>query len=67
MSTPAKDNRTSPGLGPAQRAHIGRKLREFFDGLAAEPVPERFKILLDRLEAAARPESLKTRNPDEPV
>jgi hypothetical protein len=29
---------------------IGRKLREFYDQAAAEPVPDRFTALLDQLE-----------------
>jgi len=30
--------------------HIGRELRSMFDGVVAEPVPDRFRELLDALE-----------------
>lgn len=30
--------------------HIGRKLRAMFEDVAAEPVPEKFRELLDELE-----------------
>ncbi len=43
-------------LGPDLRAHIGRKLRAYYDQLAAEPVPDRFKTLLEQLERKERDE-----------
>lgn len=30
--------------------HIGRELRAMFDGVVAEPVPEKFRELLEELE-----------------
>jgi hypothetical protein len=30
--------------------HIGRELRALFDGVVAEPVPEKFRQLLEQLE-----------------
>jgi hypothetical protein len=39
------------GLEPLLQAHIGRKLREYYDSAVREPVPDRFKNLLDRLES----------------
>jgi len=30
--------------------HIGRELRSMFDGVVAEPVPDRFRELLEALE-----------------
>jgi hypothetical protein len=44
------DKSAEIGLEPLLQAHIGRKLREFYDAAAREPVPERFKLLLDQLE-----------------
>lgn len=40
-----------PTLEPLLQAHIGRHLRNMYDAMAREPVPEKFKLLLDRLEA----------------
>jgi hypothetical protein len=40
-----------PTLEPLLQAHIGKQLRNMYDAMAREPVPERFKLLLDRLEA----------------
>jgi hypothetical protein len=44
------DKNAEIGLEPLLQAHIGRKLREFYDSAAREPVPERFRLLLDQLE-----------------
>jgi Anti-sigma factor NepR len=33
---------------------IGQRLREFYDGVANEPVPDRFKDLLEKLEERGR-------------
>lgn len=46
-----------PTLEPLLQAHIGKQLREMFDAMAREPVPDRFKSLLDRLEAGEQPET----------
>ena len=58
MSCSSSDN-DRPGreangkfIEPKLQAHIGQKLREYYDHLAAEPVPDRFKALLDQLENA---------------
>jgi len=50
MTDDRKIKRADIGLEPLLQAHIGRKLREFYDSAAREPVPDRFKLLLDRLE-----------------
>lgn len=57
MSSSADDER--PGrsangkfVEPKLQIHIGRKLREYYAEIAAEPVPDRFKALLDQLEGA---------------
>jgi len=39
-----------PTLEPLLQAHIGKQLRNMYEAMAREPVPERFKLLLDRLE-----------------
>jgi hypothetical protein len=51
MTQSDKDKRDETGLEPLLQAHIGRKLREYYDSAVREPVPDRFKLLLDRLEA----------------
>ena len=38
------------GLSPSLQSHIGRQLRAMFDGVAHEPVPDRFLQLLKDLE-----------------
>jgi hypothetical protein len=38
------------GLSPSLQGHIGRQLRAVFDGVAHEPVPDRFLQLLKDLE-----------------
>ncbi|MCW2314791.1 NepR family anti-sigma factor [Rhodoblastus acidophilus] len=54
MTDDSKDNSEKSsadiGLEPLLQAHIGRKLREFYDSAVREPVPDRFKLLLDQLE-----------------
>ncbi|MBB4197333.1 hypothetical protein CCR94_16895 [Rhodoblastus sphagnicola] len=51
MTESSKDeNSAEIGLEPLLQAHIGRKLREFYDSAVREPVPDRFKLLLDQLE-----------------
>jgi hypothetical protein len=57
MSESGNDKKaTEPTLEPLLQAHIGKQLREMFGAMAREPVPERFKLLLDQLEASERPE-----------
>ena len=47
-----KDKKTvEPTLEPLLQAHIGKQLREMYGATAREPVPDRFKLLLDQLEA----------------
>jgi hypothetical protein len=53
MTDDSKDNgdkRADIGLEPLLQAHIGRKLRDFYDSAVREPVPDRFRHLLDQLE-----------------
>lgn len=57
-ATTAGPNMTSEHIGPDAisldpviQAHIGRELRALFDEIAAEPVPDRFLVLLQSLES----------------
>lgn len=68
--TTATDDDSPAALDPRLQAHIGRKLREYYNEITAQPVPDRFKALLDQLEsrenriavprAAAEPEERET-------
>lgn len=56
---PENDKNTKevePTLEPLLQAHIGKQLRQMYDFMIREPVPERFKLLLDRLEAGEAPQ-----------
>ncbi len=44
------NNKIEPTLEPVLQAHIGKQLRRMYDAMIREPVPDRFKVLLDRLE-----------------
>ncbi|MCD7060174.1 NepR family anti-sigma factor [Pelagibacterium xiamenense] len=49
-SAPAEESaREKPRLGDDSQAFIGSKLREFYDDVVAEPVPDRFVELLKKL------------------
>lgn len=48
---PAKAGASAASDKAAQLSeHIGRELRSLFDGVVAEPVPDRFRELLEALE-----------------
>jgi hypothetical protein len=49
MTVEEKD--VSAPLDRALQAHLGRKLRRLFNETAAEPIPDRFADLLDRLDS----------------
>ena len=44
------DSKTKASLGGEIRGKIGRQLREIYDDVVAEGVPDRFVDLLNRLE-----------------
>lgn len=45
------DKADAPDKAPAQISeHIGRELRSMFEDVVSEPVPERFRKLLEELE-----------------
>jgi Anti-sigma factor NepR len=50
------ENKVEPTLEPLLQAHIGKQLRNMYDAMTREPVPERFKLLLDQLEAGENPD-----------
>ncbi len=52
-----------PRLEPLLQAHIGKQLRDMFENMAREPVPDRFRSLLDRLEAGELPASVSASQP----
>lgn len=41
-------------LGPDVQAHLGRKLKSFYNALLVEPLPDRFDELLGQIEARER-------------
>lgn len=42
-----------PALQPQVQDHIGRQLRALYDDVLSQPVPDRFKELMDRLDQRA--------------
>ena len=44
-------HRPSPALVPQIQDHIGRQLRSIYDEILNQPVPDRFRDLMDRLDA----------------
>jgi len=47
---PAQQPTPQPGLQPQVQDHIGRQLRALYDDVLGQPVPDRFKELMDRLD-----------------
>jgi hypothetical protein len=43
----------SDPLSADLQAHIGRRLKAFYDGVVSEPVPDRFSRLLEKLDSPA--------------
>lgn len=46
-----------PSLGADLQAHIGRQLRQVYDDVVGEAVPDRFLRLLEELERKQAPKS----------
>jgi hypothetical protein len=44
------DGEASAGIDPAIQGALGRKLRESYDEVVREKVPDKFKLLLDQLK-----------------
>lgn len=51
---PRDDDIPDAALDPEILLSIGLQLRQLYDHIVAEPVPDRLKVLLDRLDAAER-------------
>jgi hypothetical protein len=49
-SSPDPPENSEPSLGGDIRGRIGRQLREMYDDVVAQGVPDRFVELLNRLE-----------------
>lgn len=49
---PGRDGRPMPA---DLQAHIGVRLKAFYDSVLSEPIPDRFAELLNKLDAAERP------------
>lgn len=49
-TSPEPEGKPKPSLGGEIRGKIGRQLREMYDDVVAQGVPERFVELLNRLE-----------------
>lgn len=49
---PADVPRSQRPLSADLQAHIGVRLKAFYDSVLSEPIPDRFSELLDRLDAA---------------
>lgn len=50
---PSSAARPAPGGEPRDRSvdWLGRSLRQLYDGTAREPIPDKFRSLLDQLDA----------------
>jgi len=58
-ASPPPPGALEAGLESGIQAHIGRQLRNIYDEVANEPVPDRFVKLLAALEARAAEEKPK--------
>jgi hypothetical protein len=50
MKTRSVERGASAPLDDKLQQHIGNKLKQYYDEIVSEDVPDRFKLLLDRLE-----------------
>ncbi len=48
-----------PKLDRSTQTRLGDQLRAMYDDLVSQPVPDRFKDLLDRLEQGSTPEKAR--------
>lgn len=51
------DDSEAPQLPRDAQARIGARLRQMYDSVVQEPVPDRFKALLDQLQSAPKAEA----------
>jgi hypothetical protein len=61
--TAVQPQQVKPG-SVAPNASISRKLKEFYDAVQEEGIPDRFLDLLERLEAAENAQKLSTKAVD---
>ncbi len=47
---PTSDTAAEPAVDQGVRDHLGRKLKESYDDLVRQPVPDKFRQLLEDLE-----------------
>jgi hypothetical protein len=57
---PEKEAIASAPLDGDLQAHLGKQLRRLFNETAAQPIPDRFVDLLDRLDSERPREARKT-------
>ena len=50
MTTKDEKGDVNTSLDHKLQAHIGNKLKQYYDEIVSESVPDRFKMLLDQLE-----------------
>jgi len=48
-------DKAAPALPPDAQSRIGARLRQMYDSMVKEPVPDRFAALLQQLESSAAP------------
>jgi hypothetical protein len=57
--TADKQHLLEPKLDRTTQTRLGDQLRAMYDDLVSQPVPDRFKDLLDRLEQGSTPEKAR--------
>jgi len=50
MNAKMENDDAAASLDHKLQAHIGNKLKQYYDEIVSEAVPDRFKMLLDQLE-----------------
>jgi hypothetical protein len=54
---PGSQKEAKPALLPQLQDHIGRQLRAVYDDVLQQPVPDRFRELMEKLDRASGDES----------
>lgn len=60
-------NAKAKPLSPDLQAHIGVRLKAYYDSVLSEPIPDRFAQLLDRLDTAEESPSARDGASEPPV
>jgi len=50
QTDPPAPSEDADAAAPDIKGHIGRALKQLYDGVASEPIPERFMDILNRLD-----------------